>query len=157
MDEDILDRSAAGLLALLFFHHKQLMKLSEPMNGVREAQMRILFLLKKEGTMSMSALGNRLFISKPHMTSLVDTLIRDDLVRRDPDQKDRRVINITITDQGSGYIQKCMFQYKESLKGILADLDTPDLQTLCTSSEKIAEILSKLTELQPRTQNPHKA
>lgn len=153
MDEDILDKSAAGLLSLLFFHHKQLMKSSEPMNGVREAQLRILFILMKEGTMSMSALGNRLFISKPHMTSLVDTLIRDDLVRRDPDLKDRRVINITITDQGAGFIQESMNNYKECLKGTLAQLDARDLQTLCTSSEKIAKILSKLTELQTKAQN----
>ena len=145
MDEKTLDQTAEHLLTLLFFHHKQLLKSHDVVSGVQEAQFRILGLLIKEGTRSMSALGNRLFISRPYMTNLVDTLIKDGYVERNPDMKDRRVINITITERGIRQMENARYLYKERVKSIISNLDLQDLTTLCSSSEKVASILSKIS------------
>jgi DNA-binding MarR family transcriptional regulator len=148
MDEKILDRTADNLLTLLFIHHKHLLRAGEILNGVQEAQFRILGLLMKEGTMSMSSLGNRLFISKPYMTNLVDSLIRDDLVERNPDLKDRRVINITITERGIRHMNHAKDRYRECVKSIISQLENHDLTALCSSAERVVSILTKITDTQ---------
>jgi DNA-binding MarR family transcriptional regulator len=144
MDDTTLDRTASNLLALLFFHHKQILKSNEEITGVLGAQLRVLGLLMKEGTMSMSSLGNQLLVSKPYMTNLVDALIKDGFVERNPDIKDRRVINITITKNGIRHVENALDLYKTYMKGILSELDSRDLENLCSSAEKVVVILSKI-------------
>lgn len=45
-------------------------------------------------------LAHRLQCDKTNITGLVDRLERRDLVRREPDQTDRRVTRVSLTDQG---------------------------------------------------------
>lgn len=144
MDDTTLDRTAGHLLALLLFYHKQLFKQECGIAGVQAAQYRLLGMLMKEGSLSMSALGTRLFISKPYMTSLVDSLIKDGFVERQPDLKDRRVINITITQKGMNQLESAKCLYKSNVKQILSGLSSQDLETLCLSAEKVASILAKI-------------
>ncbi|MFH0966953.1 MAG: MarR family transcriptional regulator [Methanobacteriota archaeon] len=144
MDDTTLDKTAGYLLALLFFYHKQLFKQDCGITGVQAAQYRLLGMLMKEGSLSMSALGTRLYISKPYMTSLVDALIKEGLVERQSDLKDRRVINITITVKGMDQLEHAKCLYKGNVKHVISGLGTQDLETLCTSAEKVSSILSKL-------------
>ncbi|PKL59569.1 MAG: hypothetical protein CVV33_07150 [Methanomicrobiales archaeon HGW-Methanomicrobiales-4] len=144
MDDITLDRTAGHLLALLFFYHKQLFKQECGITGVQAAQYRLLGMLMKEGSLSMSALGTRLYISKPYMTSLVDGLIKDGLVERQSDLKDRRVINITITAKGRDQLEHAKCLYKRNVKQIISGLGSQDMEALCTSAEKVSSILSKI-------------
>ena len=144
MDDTTLDETAGHLLALLFFYHKQLFKQEYGISGVQAAQYRLLGTLMKEGSLSMSALGTRLYISKPYMTSLVDALIKDGLVERQSDLKDRRVINITITAKGMEQLKSAKCLYKNNVKQILSVLSAQDLKTLCSSAENVASSLSKI-------------
>lgn len=144
MDEITLDRTASHLLTLLIFYHKQLFKTEHGITGVQAAQYRLLGRLMKEGTLSMSALGSRLYISKPYMTSLVDALIKEGYVVRQPDQSDRRVINISITESGLKHLHKAHNLYKRCVKDLLADLNAQDLEDLCISAEKVVSILAKV-------------
>ena len=144
MDNTTLDRAAGHLLALLFFSHKQLFKQECGISGVQAAQFRLLGMLRKEGSLSMTALGARLYISKPYMTSLVDALIKDGLVERKSDLKDRRVINITITQKGIDQLKNAKSLYEKSFKEIISGLSMQDLEELCISAEKVSSILSKI-------------
>ena len=83
MDEKILDRTASHLLALVNFSHNQFINSEHSMTGANAAQYRLLGRLMKEGMLSMSVLGNRLYISRPYMTNLVDALIKEGYVRRE--------------------------------------------------------------------------
>lgn len=144
MDDSTLERTAGYLLTLLLFYHKQLFKPECGITGAQAAQFRLLGLLMKEGPLSMSALGTRLFISKPYMTRLVDELIKDGMVEREPDQKDRRMIIISITAKGIDQLENAGCIYKNNVKHILSDLSSQDLETLCISAEKVVSILSKI-------------
>ncbi len=144
MDVTTLDRAAGNILALLVFYQKQLFKSEHGITGVQAAQYRLLGILKKEGMLSMTALGTRLYISKPYMTNLVDALIKDGYVERQPNLKDRRVINISITEAGIQHLHEAHRLYKNGIKNILADLNEEDLNNLCASSEVVASILGKI-------------
>ena len=100
----------------------------------------------KAGTLPVSEIGRRLYISKPYMTALIDTLIEGGFVQRQPDLADRRVINITITEQGKKYLKQSVTLYKNELKILLAGLDDTDLEKLCTSLESLKAILAKIPD-----------
>ena len=92
----------------------------------------------------MSEIGRRLYISKPYMTALIDTLIKDGLVERQPDLADRRVINISITEQGKKHLKQLITLYKNDLNNLLSALNERDLEELCSSLESLRAILGKI-------------
>jgi DNA-binding MarR family transcriptional regulator len=98
----------------------------------------------KHGTLPMSEIGQRLYISRPYMTALADSLIAGGLVERLPDPCDRRVINIAITEKGKKHLRHSVTLYKHDLKDRLALLDTQDLNILCTTAEELQRILAKI-------------
>jgi DNA-binding MarR family transcriptional regulator len=140
------DRAAGDLLALILFYHKHIMKTGFFISGMQGAQYRVLGVLMKSGALPVSEIGRRLYISKPYMTALIDTLIEGGFVERQPDLADRRVINITITDLGKRQLKQYVTMYKNELKTLLAGLDTTDLEKLCSSLESLKSILSKIPD-----------
>ena len=144
MTQDIEDRAAEYLLALMPFYHKHIVRTGYGITGIQAAQYRVLGVLMKAGTLPMSEIGRRLYISKPYMTALIDTLIGDGLVERRPDLADRRVINISITEQGKKHLKQSITLYKNDLKDLLATLDEHDLEKLCSSLESLKAILGKI-------------
>jgi len=145
MTQDTSDRVAEQMLALLPFYHKKIFRPEFDITGMQAAQYRVLGTLIREGTLPMSELGKRLYISKPYMTILVDKLTEEGYAERHPDGKDRRVINITITDSGKKYLKHAGARYKNHVKTLLSGLDSRDLEELCTSLENLRGILSKIT------------
>ena len=147
MTDIIKERVAENLIALLPFYHKKIFGPGgQGITGMQAAQYRILGVLKREGTsLSMSELGKRQYISKPYMTILVDQLIQDGYVQRIPDTRDRRVINIAITAEGKRHLKQAASRYKETVKNMLSELDSQDLEDLCQSLEKLRNIISKIS------------
>ena len=147
MTDQIKERIAENLIALLPFYHKKIFGPGgQGVTGMQAAQYRILGVLMKEGTpLSMSELGKRQYISKPYMTILIDQLIHDGYVQRIPDTGDRRVINIAITAEGKRHLKQAASRYKETIKNMLSELDSQDLEDLCQSLEKFRNIISKIS------------
>jgi DNA-binding MarR family transcriptional regulator len=144
MAYDIQDQAADDLLALMPFYYKHIMKTGFFISGMQAAQYRVLGVLMKAGTLPVSEIGRRLYISKPYMTALIDTLIEGGFVERQPDLADRRVINITITEQGKRHLKQSITLYKNELKTLLSGLDDKDLEKLCSSLESLKAILAKI-------------
>ena len=63
-------------------------------------QFEIIRLLMEEGTMHVAEIGHRLEIARAQMTRLIDRLVELNIVERVPDETDRRVTNIALTDEG---------------------------------------------------------
>jgi len=108
----------------------------------------VLGILMHSGVLPMSELGRRLGLSKPHMTSLIDVMVNEGLVKRQPDKKDRRIINIIITKKGCAFLHNSRKMLKENLKKNLSSLSSSDCELLANSLENIRKILLKLDEKQ---------
>jgi DNA-binding MarR family transcriptional regulator len=144
--DQIKERIAENLIALLPFYHKKIFRPGLGITGMQAAQFRTLgILMREDTTLPMSELGKRLYMSKPYMTILVDQLILDGHVQRIPDTRDRRVINITITPEGKRHLKQAASRYKETIKNMLSELDSQDLEDLCQSLEKLRTIISKIS------------
>ncbi len=103
----------------------------------------ILFILKGHGEIPTSEIAKHLFISKPQMTKEIDKLIEMGLVERLPDKKDRRVINIDLTEKGNVFLSKFMEKRRAALEERLSVLPEEDLIVLSESLNNIIKVLSK--------------
>jgi len=145
MDDPIREKISEDLIALLPFYHKKIFRMQQGISGMQVAQYRTLGLLMRErGPHSMSELGKRLYISKPYMTVLIDQLIQDGHVQRLSDTKDRRIINIAITQKGAKHLKLAASLYRDTIKELLTSLNRQDLEDLSSSLEMIRKIISRM-------------
>ena len=144
--DDMRDRAADALLALIPLYHKNVIRLRPPITGIQLAQIHTLGILMKNESLTMSEIGSRLYISRPYMTRLADAMIADGLVERRQDPGDRRVIKLAITDKGKKYLRQSLTWFKNDLKKNLTGLNDNDVEKLCTALEDTYRIFSKLQE-----------
>ncbi len=69
-------------------------------NGVTTAQSYTLLSLPEQGYLTMNGLSEAMALANSTMTRMVDQLVQKGLVRRKPDDEDRRVVLVGLTDQG---------------------------------------------------------
>jgi len=144
MTKDITDKVADSLLALMPLYHRYIFKTGPGISGIRMAQYRVLGLLMKTGSLSMSDIARTLYISKPSMTMLADTLTDNGWITRNNDPEDRRVINLTITPKGKKHLQQAFEIYRIDVRALISELDDQELQRLSASLDNIHQIFTKL-------------
>ncbi|EWG06686.1 MAG: transcriptional regulator [Candidatus Aramenus sulfurataquae] len=98
-----------------------------------------------EGPTTMVGLSRRFYVTQPAITSAIDRLEKYHLVERKRSAEDRRVIVITITEEGKRTFEEAVKIYTELASEILKDLGEMDdvLMKLNKILEKINEIENK--------------
>ena len=69
------------------------------------SQFAVLEALYHLGSMTQGEVSTKVLKSGSNMTTVIDNLERDGLVRRERDAKDRRVINVHLTEAGKGKVE----------------------------------------------------
>jgi DNA-binding MarR family transcriptional regulator len=144
--ETMIEEQAVDILMSLmeFYHDKLGIAEKQGITGIQSAQLRLLYRLTQVPMISMSALGNMLYISKPYMTTMIDTLMDEELVERHPDLYDRRVINISITEKGRKKLELVRTQIRRQMQSVISNLPKSELEDLCSSGERLIDIVSKI-------------
>jgi len=93
------------------------------------------------GSMSPTELSKRISRTRHSITSMVDTLERQGLVQREPNSKDRRSINITLTLEGRQLFERMEPVGDEISQRALACLNDDEAVILMTLIERIREHL----------------
>ena len=70
----------------------------------------LLALFKLEGGLAMKELAQRMGCDASFVTAIADTLEKRGFVRREPDQRDRRVKNLLLTPDGTAAKERMMAQ-----------------------------------------------
>jgi len=112
--------------------------------GISLPHLEIMKTLEETGTLHIAEIGERLQIPKPQMTHLIERLASLEIIERQPDAADRRIINIALTDKGRMMIEEHDRLIKGSIKEKLSCLTHEELQELSDSLRKLRDILSKL-------------
>ena len=117
----------------------------------------ILGLLEHYNHLPISEIGKRLLISRPNMTSHIDKLVSEGLVRRIPDNTDRRVIKIEITQEGLNYIKESRKWVNNNIRENLSSLSPEELLEMYSCIEKIkTKILMIEEDHYEKTSKGHK-
>lgn len=87
----------------------------------------------------MKDIAGYLSITPPSATSLINNLLKSKLITRVADKKDRRIVRIEITKQGSLFIKKHMSAMSNRMRKGLESLTLKE-------QEQMSKILTKLIE-----------
>jgi MarR family 2-MHQ and catechol resistance regulon transcriptional repressor len=102
--------------------------------GITESQFAVLEVLHHLGPLSQGQICQKILRSGSNVTTVVDNLERDGLVRRDRDEADRRVQIVTLTEQGRTLIVDAFPAHVArvtELMGVLTPLEQKELSRLC--------------------------
>ncbi len=109
-------------------------------------QVRLLHFVEKDGENSMKHYGQKLLISKPNMSTLVDRMVEDSLIERLYDPKDRRVVRIKVSETGKKVLRSHEELMKETIKEKLIPISDEEIKVLNDSLEVIKKIFNKIGE-----------
>lgn len=146
MKNEKLEGIVDNILEIIPNIHKTLLTSSSgySCNNPSSSQYKILGVLTILGDLPISEIGNKLNLSKPNMTVLIDRLIEEGMVKRIPQVDDRRIIKISITEKGKIHLKEIKKGIKEKIKNDLKFLNQKDIEVLYSSLVNINKVISKI-------------
>ncbi|WP_155645476.1 MULTISPECIES: MarR family winged helix-turn-helix transcriptional regulator [Bacillaceae] len=105
--------------------------------GLTSPQFFILLILKKEGSIKSTDLADFLTVKPSAITVFVDKLVEMDYVKRQPSEKDRRVINLELKEAGIEILGKVLAEHNRSIGKNFNSFTEEELQDLMVKLETI--------------------
>lgn len=105
-------------------------------------QMKVLMLLRESGTLRVGVLARHLNVSTPTITGIVDRLVREDLVKREDDPSDRRVVLNSLTEKGQGVIERLAHRSDAELQRMVGSLSAEEQTEIAQSLKRLNEALA---------------
>ena len=115
------------------------------------------------GPLAPSIIAGRLMITTGSMTSLLDTLERRGLVRREPHPSDRRQLLVHLTDEGQVLVDAFLPEIVAVQTALVGGLSEADRAAAVHLTERLAEAATTIdvadaaTRARPRVKRPPSA
>jgi DNA-binding MarR family transcriptional regulator len=139
-----IDKIIENLIYLHPLLSKSLTRSIKMKTNLNPGSLFILGLLSKYDVLSMSEIGCKLSIPKPHVTAQVDKLITEGMVERLLDPNDRRIVNIRFTEKGKEDFKAIKQEISKDMRERIEKLDENRLTQLFDSTQQVREILSEI-------------
>ncbi len=97
----------------------------------------ILEILHHKGPTPINAIGKKIGLTSGSITTAVDRAEKKGWIVRGPDEKDRRVVNITLTQSGTKIISESMEKHAAVLESSASVLDAQERTTLIQILKKV--------------------
>jgi DNA-binding MarR family transcriptional regulator len=112
------------------------------------------------GPLAPSIIAGRLMVTTGSMTSLLDTLERRGLVRRQPHPSDRRQLLVHLTDEGRALVDAFLPEIVAVQTALVAELSEADRAAAVHLTERLAEaattidVVDAAARAKPRVKRP---
>ncbi|WP_226671744.1 MarR family winged helix-turn-helix transcriptional regulator [Rossellomorea aquimaris] len=150
MDPEQIQQSYIDRLFTAFHvanrHIQQEMSLALKDMKLTGPQFFILYLLSTSEDMKSTELAEKLDVKPSAITVMIDRLLKNDLVLRQRDERDRRIVKLQLTSLGREIFEKAKRKRREIFSRYLAYLDEEDVDQLVTIYEKLATVIENNTE-----------
>lgn len=146
MKDQELSETARGLSSLMTVIDRRLIRPHEQKTRriVSPLVIHVLTMLAEKKSATMTELAREIQISKPQLTPIIDKLCESDEVRREHDERDRRIINIRITPAGMSKLQELQETLFDSIKSKLVGLDKNEILSLQHALNDLFRIVNKM-------------
>jgi DNA-binding MarR family transcriptional regulator len=143
---ELTEGIAQNLFAALPIFRKRLLHMDviQREYNIPLSHVQVLAMLNDNGSMSVSEISRRLGIAKPNITPLVDRLTETQLVERQRDAQDRRVVNIVIRPEGTEKLTTIRTTMLDLVNHWADNLSVSDLKELSKSLASITRILGSV-------------
>jgi len=115
--------------------------------GVTPAQLGVLEALLHLGPLSAGELGRALLRSNPNVSLLLDNLERDQLVKRERSERDRRVVTVSLTAQGRRLIQRVFPGHARRVADLMSALNSDEQEQLGRLCKKLGLAAQKIRSM----------
>ncbi len=109
-----------------------------------KTQLKVLIILKQHGDMSMSKLADLLSTSREQTTRAVSPLADRDYIIRLTNEKNRRILNVAITQSGLDFLQNLRKNYAVQLLESIEMLSEKEINDFIKSLNIILNTLEKI-------------
>lgn len=89
------------------------------------------------GSMPQKTIGEKLLICKSNVVAIVDLLEALEFVRRRQDSNDRRLVNVSITEEGRRYIERTLPAHVDAIAQEFSCLTAPEQDELARLCRKL--------------------
>jgi DNA-binding MarR family transcriptional regulator len=117
----------------------QLIALQDVLGGqyaeLSRPKLRLLVKLE-QGPVSISELAERLHISSPAVSQMIDKLSADGYVRRESFQGDQRVVAAALTELGRDVLARSLEAFRSRVRDVLSPLSERETRQLAALLEK---------------------
>lgn len=96
----------------------------------------------RRGSGSMSELATAKNISRPAISQAVDVLVKKGLLTRVHSAQDRRVVELTLTDEGNALLDTVFKETRAWMKVRMSSMTAEELETIA----KAMEVMKKMME-----------
>lgn len=107
--------------------------------GVTLAQCHAIVEIGRMGKTSPSLLAERLRLERSTVTRVVDNLVTQDFVLREPDADDRRALVLSLTDKGRDFFISTEKKMEEFYQSILEKIPSNERSALASGIRAISE------------------
>lgn len=108
--------------------------------GLTVSQFAVLEILYHKGDLRVSEIIDKILSTGGNMTVVIDNLVKDNLVKRCIDPKDRRVNLISITEKGKDLISEIFPKHLENINEIFSALTTEEKKNLISLLKKLSGV-----------------
>lgn len=108
--------------------------------GLTVSQFAVLEILYHKGDLKVCEIIEKALSTGGNMTVVIDNLVKEDLVRRCIDPKDRRVNLISITDKGKNLISKIFPKHLANINDIFDPLTKDEKENLIILLKKLSGV-----------------
>lgn len=117
--------------------------------GLTTGQLRVLFVLKQQPGVTSGELAGRLTVTPPTITGIIDRLVRLDLVRREEDPADRRLVRNFLTTQGESVCNRLEHGAERFMRRILDEMTPEDVDSLVTGLRALIAANERVSRAEP--------
>lgn len=107
------------------------------------SQMTVLLEVFDRKASRVGELSNSMRVSAPTVSGLIDRLVRSGYLRRIHDKKDRRVVNVVLTNKGKSTVVSLLSEIKKRWHKILTRLTEEERENYLRILKRIVEVLNK--------------
>ncbi|MFD0590462.1 MarR family winged helix-turn-helix transcriptional regulator [Paenibacillus sp. GCM10027627] len=106
-------------------------------------QFKTLRFLKHKQTSTASELSEIFCVGKSSITAIITRLSDKGLIQRVPEEKDRRVINLMLTEEGNRICEELEERVQAILEEVIQHFDTKEATAFIETYEKLADSFVK--------------
>lgn len=104
-------------------------------------QYSILSSIQSQGRCTHSELAEIFCVGKSSITAIISRLFDKNLIRRIPDEKDRRVVYLALTEDGESVTRETDAKLESLLAGYLGHFTEEGIEQFMQTYEKLASVL----------------
>lgn len=111
--------------------------------GITVPQFTALQVLINDGDMTIGELSQQMDLACSTITDLIDRMEKNELVKREKDQKDKRVVRVVVLEKGHDILQRVLDRRISFLEAKLEGLSETEVEGLKTALEKLYDEMNE--------------